>query len=156
MCARNKYAHQIGYICHTYQIFDRLVWKMCVHTCAKYEVTAINHVTMGTVHLFDIHHWANMAATLHLYVHFKCTATAWHLQTWHNTHLVPDTNSYKIMGINAKKNMVPKCQLTTAMSYKWTCTHILHVCTYVQNLNLLQPKSWHLVQFKEQWTKKWT
>ena len=39
-----------------------------VYTCATYEVTASNHVTMGTVHIFDIYHRTNMAATLHMYI----------------------------------------------------------------------------------------
>ena len=36
------------------------------------------------------------------------------------------------------------------------CTYILHVYTYVQNLNLLLPKLWHVVQFTEQWANKLT
>ena len=31
-----------------------------------------------------------------------------------------------------------------------------HVVTYVQNLNLLQPKLWPAVQFTEKWDKKLT
>ena len=39
--------------------------------------------------------------------------------------------------------MDAKCKLTTAVTN--TCVHILHVCTYVQNLNLLQQKVWPVV-----------
>ena len=38
------------------------------------------------------------------------------------------------------KTMATKCKLRTVMTNKLTCTNILHVCIYVQNLNLLQPK----------------
>ena len=27
---------------------------MYIHICATYEITEINHVTMGTVHIFDV------------------------------------------------------------------------------------------------------
>ena len=49
---------------------------MYIHICATYEVTAINHVTMGTVYTFDIFNSTNMVATLHIYVqvHFYCNA----------------------------------------------------------------------------------
>ena len=32
----------------------------------------------------------------------------------------------------------------------------LQVCTYVQNLNMLQPKLWPVVQFTDQWANKFT
>ena len=51
MCARNHYAHQITHKCLT---FDRLIWKMYIQICATYEVTTNNHVTVSTVHIFDI------------------------------------------------------------------------------------------------------
>ena len=110
ICARNKYAHQIRHIC---QMFYRLIWKMYTHICATYDVTTFNHVTMGTVHVFDIYHWTNVVGTLHIYM-FHCTATVVHLQTLHYytwlKHLVSDTNSYKVMRINVKKiNMAAKC-----------------------------------------------
>ena len=45
--------------------------------------------------------------------------------------------------------MPMKCKLKIAMTNKYMCTYILHVCTYVQNLNLLYPKWWPIVQFTD-------
>ena len=39
---------------HICQIFDILIWKMYMHIWATHEVTTINHVAMGTVHIFYI------------------------------------------------------------------------------------------------------
>ena len=44
--------------------------------------------------------------------------------------------------------MATKCKLKTTMTNKYLCTHIFHVCTYVQNLNLLQPKLWAVVVYR--------
>ena len=62
--------------------------------------------------------------------------------------------SYKVMDINVKKklNMGTKHKIRFAMINKKSDTHITHVHIYV-NLNLLQPKLWSVVQFKEQWAK---
>ena len=40
-----------------------------------HDVIAISQVTVGTLHIFDIYHRANMVATLHTYVpvHSYCT-----------------------------------------------------------------------------------
>ena len=51
-----KYAHQIGHICHIYQISDRLIWKMYTHLCVTHDITIINHVVMATVHIFEMYH----------------------------------------------------------------------------------------------------
>ena len=56
ICSTNKYAHQIRHIYHIFPISDRCIWKMYTHICAIYEVTAVNHMTMETVHIFDIYH----------------------------------------------------------------------------------------------------
>ena len=37
----------------TYLIY---LFGRSIHTYARYEVTEINHVTMATVHIFDIYH----------------------------------------------------------------------------------------------------
>ena len=50
MCPRNKYAPSNC----AYMPNIRFIWKMDTHTYATYEVNAINHVTMGTVHIFDM------------------------------------------------------------------------------------------------------
>ena len=52
--------------------------------------------------------------------------------------------------------MAVQYKLTTRMNKKLTWTYILHVCTHVQNLNLLQPKLWPVVQVTKQWAKKLT
>ena len=88
-------------------IFDTLVWKMCMYICATHEVNATDHVTMGTVHIFDIYHLTNMVATLHIYVQVHCYCgvpidpTLVHIKL---KHLVCDMNSYKVVDINMKKN----------------------------------------------------
>ena len=61
----------IRHICH---IFDVLIWKMYMHVCAKYEVTAINHAISSTVHKFYIYYRTDMAAIVHIYFHFMTTA----------------------------------------------------------------------------------
>ena len=50
---------------------------MYAHIFATYKVTAINHVTMGTVHIFDIYHCTNMVVTLEIHVH--CNAAVVYL-----------------------------------------------------------------------------
>ena len=50
---RNKYAHEIGHVCHMYQIFVLLKWKMYTHVCAISEVIAINYVTWYIIHIFQ-------------------------------------------------------------------------------------------------------
>ena len=83
---------------------------MYTHRSATYEVTAINHVTMGTVHIFDICHWTNMVATLHKYVplpYFYNASIESHISTLIN-QIFCLCYSYKVMGINmAKKIWLP-------------------------------------------------
>ena len=47
---------------------------ICIHICATYEVTAINHMTIGTVYMFDIYH-----LLLGGWVMEKCL---WHLRSY--------------------------------------------------------------------------
>ena len=37
LCARNKYAHQIGHRCHICPVLDVLIWMTYVHICASYK-----------------------------------------------------------------------------------------------------------------------
>ena len=48
---RNKYANQIGYVCHS-QKYLICMYRGDMHddVCAIYELTGINHVTRSTVH----------------------------------------------------------------------------------------------------------
>ena len=55
---------------------ERFIWKMYTHICDIYEVTAINHVIMGIVHISDIHHLTSMVATSHIYVPLHCYSSA--------------------------------------------------------------------------------
>ena len=79
---------------------------MYTQICAKYKVTAINQVTMGTVYLFDIYYSKNIIATLHMDVPLHCFCSSPidpHISTHITQNLVSDTKSYKIMDINVKK-----------------------------------------------------
>ena len=94
-----------------------------------------------------------MVATLHISVPLYCYSSAPIDPTLVHILLknfISDTNTYKIMGINKKINVNTKCKLTIAMTNTYPCTYILHMCTCVKNLNLLQPKLWHVVQFTYQ------
>ena len=51
ICARNRYIHQFGNLCHIGQKFNRLIWKMYAHICVSYEVTAINKAGRTTVEI---------------------------------------------------------------------------------------------------------
>ena len=50
ICARNKYAYQIGHVSHIYQISYVRLWGMHVHICATYVVHAFRNcpVQSGT------------------------------------------------------------------------------------------------------------
>ena len=56
---------------------------MYAQRCATNEVTVINHVTMDTVHIFDLYHWTNTVATLHIFVplHLYYIASMEHIST---------------------------------------------------------------------------
>ena len=88
----------------------RLVRKMYMHICATYEVTVINHVTGGTVHIFDIYHWTNMVATLHIHVQVHCYSSA------------------------PIDQMTTKCKLTIAITNKHA-----HTITYVHLCAKFEP-----------------
>ena len=93
-----------------------------MHICATHEVTAINHVTTGTLHIFDIYHWTHMVVTMHIYVPLHCYCSALIDTTLvHKNikHTAFDTYSYKVMDINVKEiNMATKCKLTFAIFNK--------------------------------------
>ena len=74
--------------------------------CTTYEVTAFNHLVMGTVPIFDIYHLTNMVTISHIYVHVHCYCSApidLTLVHIYLKHFVSDSNSYKEMDINVKK-----------------------------------------------------
>ena len=69
--ARGKYSHKFGvYATNANCLMG--IWKMYTHICSTYEVFAINFMTRGTVHIFDILlkkltcHTANIAHTANM------------------------------------------------------------------------------------------
>ena len=54
ICGINKYVHLLGNVRRIWQIFDRFIWNIYAHTCAIYEISAINHLTRSTVYIIDI------------------------------------------------------------------------------------------------------
>ena len=83
---------------------------MNMHMCATYEVTAINHETMGSVQMFDIYDLTAMVSTLHIYILLHCYHSAPIDPTMVHTSLKQlQSNGYKCKKIN----MAMKCKLTT-------------------------------------------
>ena len=54
LCASDKYAHQISYICHMPKFLNVYHWKKYTNTCATYELTNINHVTRSEIHTTNL------------------------------------------------------------------------------------------------------
>ena len=49
---------------------------MYTHKYAIYGVNEIKNVIIGAVCIFDMYHWTNMAAILHMYVPLHCYCSA--------------------------------------------------------------------------------
>ena len=85
-----------------------------------------------------------MGATLQKYIPLHCCCSLKIYPTLVHTllkYVVPGVNSNKVMGMMSKSKAA-KCKLSSQMTNKHVFTTMLHVCTYVQNLNLLQQKLW--------------
>ena len=91
---------------------------MYTHICVIYKVTAVNHVTVETVHIFDIYHCTNMVV-IYVPLHFYCSEpidpTSVHIQL---KHLFSDTVTNYGHKCEKKTNMPTKCALITAMTNK--------------------------------------
>ena len=95
-----------------------------------------------------------MVATLHIQVPLHCYSSAsihCTLVQKYFKHLVSDLDCCKVMDINVKKlNMAAVWKLPNAITNKEIYIHILNVCTYVQNLDLLHQKLWWVVILPKQ------
>ena len=91
-----------------------------IDVCATYEVNAINHVTLGTVHIFNIFHWTNIVATLQTCSNALLLQCTYRFDS--STHMTENSVSDTKLQSNGhrceKNNMATKCKLTAAMTNK--------------------------------------
>ena len=54
ICARNKYAHQIVYTCHIFQVSERLTYVRCMHIYVPYMRSLLSSIQQGALHTAHI------------------------------------------------------------------------------------------------------